>query len=132
RAPRFVQALPHQLIDDRLVWLGHFPVQQVMGSDVAPALVPRASIGDQGDPRAGANAEVMAAVAADVVVLAPRLEVKRNTAAWTVGGQRDIRQLAPSDPNFRVCLGQRAHSERPPSTARTWPVMNPARSEHRN
>src|SRR5205823_11587827 len=47
-----------------------------------------------------------------------------------VGRQQDLRQRATLDRDFvvvRFC----DHNESPPSTAMTWPVMKPARSEQR-
>ena len=130
-AQSFVQPILHELLDHLLVRLRHLPVQKVVGSNVTPSLLPRASVGDQSDPGVGAHAEVVAALAADVVVLSHRLQVERDTAARAVGRQRDLRELASRDAKLGRGLGQRVHSDSPPSTAITCPVMNPARSEQR-
>src|SRR4029077_4338222 len=71
--------------------------------------------------------------------------LQRHAAARTVGGQRDRRQLPACDANFAPCLdrvprkiarffgvfGDLHYSDKPPSTARTWPVMKPALCEQR-
>src|SRR2546429_7775221 len=74
----------------------------------------------------------MSAVDTDVVVRAQLGGGESNAAAWAVGRQQDLGQLAALDRYVvAVALDDRHQRLRPPSTAMTWPVMNPARSEHR-
>src|SRR5204862_7967452 len=81
----------------------------------------------------GPEPEVMAGVRADVVVGAQVSDVEADTAARAVGRQEDLGQLAALDRDLcEVALEDRHQRLRPPSTASTWPVMKPARSEHRN
>ncbi len=89
-----------------------------MGPNVAPALFPRPTIGDEGDPGVGAEPEVMAAVA-NVGVLAEDIYVKPDSAPWTVRRERDRWQLPARDTHLCVRLRQFHQSERPPSTAIT-------------
>src|SRR5450759_912371 len=102
-----------------------------MGSNIAPSFLPGAAVRDQRDPGVRADPEMVPALA-DVVVLSQLLGVEGDAAARAVGREGNRRQLASRDAQLARGLGQRAHSERPPSTASTWPVMKPARSEHRN
>src|SRR5712691_10708155 len=131
RAHGLVQALLRQLVDGRLVWLWDLPVQEVVGAHVAPAFLPRTAVGDESDPGLGAEPEVMAALT-DVGVLAQHLGIQAHAAPRTVRGQSDRGQLAAGDPDLGARLRELHQRLKPPSTASTWPVTNPARSEHRN
>src|SRR5258708_9010086 len=60
--------------------------------------------------------------------------VESDGASGAVARQQDLGQPAARDGNARALPVNYRHGyrESPPSTASTWPVMNPARSEHRN
>src|SRR5437868_2151153 len=101
-----------------------------MRSHVGPALLPRTAVGDQRDPDIGAEAEMMAAFDAHVVVRAKGVHDKRDAATRTVRRQQDLRQRGALDCDLLVVrFGDQRLS--PPSTASTCPVMKPAPSEHR-
>src|SRR5260370_19471427 len=102
-----------------------------MGAHVAEGLLTRAGGGEQGNADIGTETEVVPEVGAHVVVRAQVVHHERDAAARAVGRQQDLRQRAALDRDFFVRpFGD--HSDRPPSTAITWPVMKPARSEQRN
>src|SRR5438105_14873006 len=70
---------------------------------------------------------------AHVVVRAQLVGPQCDPAARAVRGKQDLGELAALDRNlFLMTFEDGHHSERPPSTAMTWPVMKPARSEQRN
>jgi hypothetical protein len=89
-----------------------------MGPNVAPALLPRPAVGDEGDPGIGAEPEVMAALA-NVGMLAKDIYIEPYPAPRTVGGERDRWQLPAGDPNLGVRLRQFHQRLKPPSTAST-------------
>src|SRR5207249_58696 len=128
-----VQTLLDGLVDRLLIGLGDPPLEQVVGPDVGPALVPAAGVGQERDPGLGVHPEVMPAIA-DVVVGAQHCGVDGDAAAGAVGGQGDRRQLASADGHLldQLPLAHGHQTDSPPSTTRTWPVMKAARGEHRN
>src|SRR5205809_353058 len=85
-------------------------------------------------PRARrAQAEVMSAVSAHVVLRAQLVRFEGDAATGAVGRQQHLGQLGALDRDlFALACEDRHQRDRPPSTAITWPVMKPARSEQRN
>src|SRR5207302_898071 len=128
----FVEPFGAELVDDQAVGLRQPPVEEVVGADVGPALGPAVEVGQKGDPGFAAHLEVMPAVA-NVSPVGELLAVEPDPAAGAVGGQRDLRQWTARQGHVLVSGGEGDHaqSERPPSTTRTWPVMNPAAGEQR-
>src|SRR5207245_3102238 len=126
----FIEAFLQKRLDRLLVALRNGPVQQVVRTDVGPALEPRALVGDERDPDIGAEPEVMAALGAHIVVRSKLVKRERDAAAGAVGRQQDLGQRTALDRHF-VARHLGDHRLRPPSTAITWPVMKPARSEQR-
>ena len=94
----FVEALVACLLDRQVVRLRHLPVEQVMGADVRPALVPGVPVGEQRDPGVGPKLEVVPAVA-DIDVRGKLLAVETDAAAWAVAGERDLRQRPAREGN---------------------------------
>src|SRR5207244_6372296 len=75
----------------------------------------------------------MPALRADVVVRAQLVGLQRDAAARAVRRKEDLGQLVALDRDLLLVPFENRHQRlRPPSTAMTWPVMKPARSEHRN
>src|SRR4029077_7344579 len=102
----------------------HRPLQKVVGADVVPPLLPRPLVGDQRDQHVGAQAEVVAAVVADVVEGAELSGVEPDAAARAVGREQDLGQRPALDGDLVAMAFDDGHqSERPPYTAMTWPVM---------
>src|SRR5947208_15999306 len=75
----------------------------------------------------------MPALRADVVVRAQLVGLQRDAAARAVRRKEDLGQLVALDRDLLLVPFENRHQRlRHPSTAMTWPVMKPARSEHRN
>src|SRR5579864_9276487 len=129
-ADRLVEPIFQQLLDHLLVGLRHLPVQEIVRPYVGPPFVPGPVVSDERDPHVRPEAEVMAATQAHVVVVAQVLDPEPHAASRAVGRKQDLGQRAAPHGDLVRAVGD--HSERPPSTAMTWPVMKPARSEHRN
>src|SRR5713226_683304 len=82
-------------------------------------------------PKSNVASQIGRPASVQVLVRAQVGHDESDAASGTVGRQQDLRQRAALNRDF-VVMGFGDHRLSPPSTAITWPVMKPARSEQRN